>query len=163
VSGVDLQTLDPAAWRRRVVWVPQRPHLFAGTVADNIRLADPAASDERVEAAGSAARAGFVSELPDGFATRIGEGGAALSAGEARRIALARAFLRDAAVLVLDEPTANLDSQTASDVADAIFDASAGRTTLMITHDATLAARADRIVELEGGRSVAPMPLERAA
>jgi ATP-binding cassette subfamily C protein CydCD len=142
VGGRDLRELDAARWRAGVAWVPQRPHLSAGTVADNIRLADPEASDVRVRSAATAAGIRFGLDLV------VGEGGLALSAGERRRIALARAFLRDAPLLVLDEPTAHLDSRSAAEIGASIERLSRGRTTLLITHDAALARRAGRVVDL---------------
>ncbi len=154
-AGIDLRATDPAAWRRHVAWVPQRPTMFAGTVADNIRLADPGASDERVRAAAAAAGAlGVVDALPRGFATAIGEGGRALSMGQAQRIALARAFLRDAPLLILDEPTAHLDEDAAAAAGAAIERLLPGRTALLIVHRPALAAVADRVVRLEAGRIV---------
>jgi thiol reductant ABC exporter CydD subunit len=158
IDGRDLRDLDPDAWRGQLAWLPQRPHVFAASIADNIRLADPGASDLRVRAAAAAAGATFLGDL----STPIGEGGRALSAGEARRVALARAFLRDAALLVLDEPTAHLDAASAGALADAIERLAVGRTTMLITHDPALAARADRIVVVEEGR-VAPTALARRA
>lgn len=156
-AGVDLRDTDPAAWRRQVAWVPQRPTMFAGTVADNIRLADPGASDERVRAAAIAAGAlSVVDALPLGFATAIGEGGRALSMGQAQRIALARAFLRDAPLLILDEPTAHLDEDAAAAAGAAIERLLPGRTALLIVHRPALAAAADRVVRLEAGRIVSP-------
>lgn len=161
-GGVDLRDVDPADWHRQVAWVPQRARMFAGSVADNVRLADPDATDRSVRSALAAAGAArFVTALPDGIATRIGDGGRPLSAGEAQRIALARAFLRDAPLLVLDEPTAHLDAETAAHVDAAIVRLAAGRTTLLIAHRATLAAKADRVVTLAGGRAgrdAAPEP-----
>jgi thiol reductant ABC exporter CydD subunit len=152
-AGVDLRDADPRAWRRQIAWVPQRPTVFAGSVADNIRLGDPDASDERVLAAAQAANAlGFISTLPHGLATAIGDGGRPLSAGQAQRVALARAFLRDAPLLVLDEPTAHLDASSAGAVSDAVQRLSTGRTTLLIVHHPALAARGDRVVTLEAGR-----------
>ena len=152
-GGVDLATCDAAAWRARIAWVPQRPTLFRGTVADAIRLGDPDASDARVEEAARLACADeFVRELPDGYATVVGDGGRALSAGQARRLALARAFLRDADLLVLDEPTADLDPVTAEAVGEAIARVAEGRTVLLITHRADLRPLADRVVALEDGR-----------
>jgi ABC-type transport system involved in cytochrome bd biosynthesis fused ATPase/permease subunit len=163
VGDDDLRDLDLAAWRRTLAWLPQRPHLFAETIADNIALADPGADRARIRRAARAAGAAFVDSLPDGFETRIGEGGAQLSAGEARRIGLARALLREGPLLVLDEPTAHLDADTAASVAEAILRASVGRTTLLITHDEALARRADRVVFLDGGRAVSRAPIAMAA
>jgi thiol reductant ABC exporter CydD subunit len=159
VGGVDLRDGDPAAWRRRVAWVAQRPGLIAGTVADNVRMADPGASDERVRAALAAANAGaLVEALPEGFETRVGEGGLPLSAGEAQRVALARAFLRDAPLVILDEPTAALDPAGAALVGDAIERLSAGRTVVIAVHRLALARRADRVVVLDAGRIVESGP-----
>ena len=148
VDGHDLGTLDPDWWRRQVGWLPQRPTMFRGTIRDNIALGDPHASAERVaEAARLAGVDGFVAELRLGYATRIGTGGRGLSAGEQRRIALARALLRDAPLLVLDEPTANLDAETAAAVCAAIGRVAAGRAVLVIEHRPDLVP-ADRRVEL---------------
>ncbi|MGZ4318772.1 MAG: thiol reductant ABC exporter subunit CydD [Gaiellaceae bacterium] len=159
VGGVDLAACDAAAWRAQVAWVPQEPTLFRGTVADNIRLGDPAAADGRVRAAAEQAGAdAFIGGLPDGYGSVVGEGGRGLSAGERQRIALARAFLRDAPLVILDEPTANLDPVNAELVGEAVERLRAGRTVLLIAHSPELAARADRIVRLENGRiaEVAP-------
>jgi len=157
VGEHDLATLDPVAWRRSIALVPQRPTLFRGTVADNIRLGDASASDDRVRRAAELAGADrFVSELSHGYGTLVGEGGRGLSTGERRRIALARAFLRDAPVVVLDEPTADLDPESAALVAEAIDVLRKGRTVLLVAHRLELAARADRIVRLEGGRILEP-------
>jgi thiol reductant ABC exporter CydD subunit len=157
VDGVDLAECDADAWRRQLAWVPQRPTMFRGSVADNIRLGDAGASDDRIRDA--ARRAGadvFVEALPDGYDTVIGDGGRALSAGERRRIALARAFLRDAPLVVLDEPTADLDPASAELVADAVERLSAGRTVLVIAHRPELVQRADRVVELQDGGVCVP-------
>ena len=168
-GGVDLRTVAPEAWHRQVAWVPQRTRVFAGTIADNVRLADPHASDRQVRAALAAAGAGrLAGGLSDGIETRVGDGGRPLSAGEAQRIALARAFLRDAPLLVLDEPTAHLDAETATAVERAIVRLARGRTTLLIAHRPALAARADRVVRLAGGRAVeeratAPRPAAQPA
>ena len=149
VGGVDLAQADLDAWRRNVAWVPQRPYLFAGTIADNIRLGAAAASDDAVrEAAVLAHAAGFVDALPDGFATRLGDGGAGLSAGQRQRIALARAFLRDAPILLLDEPTSNLDGDAEGEVMDAVRRLAVGRTVLLVTHRPSLLDLADRVVDL---------------
>ena len=154
-GGVDLREIDADAWRARVSWAPQRGRLFAGTVAENLRLGAPDATDAELEAALAAVDAlGLVAELPDGLETRLGDGGRALSAGQAQRLVVARALVRRAPLLVLDEPTASLDGPTAERVADGVLAAARGRTTLLITHDPALAARADRVVELRHGRIV---------
>lgn len=159
-GGVDLRDVNPADWRRRVAWLPQRPRLFRGTVADNVRLGAPDASLERVRAALRAAGAEeVVAALPGGLHTPLGEGGRALSAGQAQRIALARAFAREAPLVVLDEPTAHLDGPAAHAAAESIRRLAEGRTALMIVHRPELAREgADRIVELDGGRVRVPHP-----
>jgi ABC-type transport system involved in cytochrome bd biosynthesis fused ATPase/permease subunit len=155
VGAVDLATCDAAAWRRHVAWLPQRPTLFRGTVGDNIRLGDRGADDRRVgTAAELAGVAEFARELPDGFATVVGDGGRPLSSGQARRIALARAFLRDAPLVILDEPTAHLDAEAAEGVGEAVERLREGRTILLVAHREELVRRADRIVTLEAGRIV---------
>lgn len=152
-GGVDLARCDPARWRSQVGWVPQRPTLFRGTVADNIRLGAPAATGSEVRAAAAAAGADdFVRALPKGYDTVVGDGGRPLSAGEVRRVALARAFLRDVPLAVLDEPTADLDPDSAELVARAVERLLADRTVLLVTHRRDLEARADRVVRLAGGR-----------
>jgi thiol reductant ABC exporter CydD subunit len=159
VGGRDLATLDAAAWRARIGFVPQRPTLFRGTVEENIRLGDPTAGLDRVHAAAELAGAhAFVSRLPDGYDTVVGEGGRQLSAGERRRLGLARAFLRDAPRVLLDEPTADLDPVSAALVADAIERLRAGRTVLLVAHRPELAARADRVVLLDRGRILERTP-----
>ncbi len=155
VGGHDLRSLDRDGWRRRLAWVPQRATVFRGTVADNIRLGDPAANDDQVRAAARLAGAdAFVVALPDGYATVVGDGGRPVSAGEGQRLALARAFLRDAELVVLDEPTANLDPANAAAIGEALERLADGRTVLVIAHSPELARRADRIVRLEDGRIV---------
>ncbi len=146
----DLADLDPDAWRAQIAWVPQRPHLFAGTVAANIRLGRPDASDAEVRAAAEAAHAReFIEALPQGFDTPLGERGLGLSAGQRQRIALARAFLRDAPLLLLDEPTSNLDAESEAAVVDAVSRLAATRTVLLVAHRPALIALADRTVSLE--------------
>jgi ABC-type transport system involved in cytochrome bd biosynthesis fused ATPase/permease subunit len=162
-GGADLAGCDPAAWRAQLAWVPQRVTLFRGSVADNIRLGDAGASEERVrEAAVLAAADGFVTALPDGYDTAIGDGGRPLSAGQARRIALARAFLRDAPLVILDEPTADLDPESAELVGEAVTRLGEGRTVLVIAHRPELVRRADRVVTLANGRVVETTPAEAA-
>ena len=154
-GAVDLAACDAAAWRAQVAWVPQRPTLFRGTVAENIRLGDDAAVGKRRRAAAALAGADtFVRELPDGYETLVGEGGRPLSAGQLQRIALARAFLRDAPLVILDEPTANLDPESAELIGVAVDRLRAGRTVLLIAHRPELARRADRVVTLAAGRTV---------
>jgi thiol reductant ABC exporter CydD subunit len=149
-GGVDLRRLSPEAWRRRTAWVPQKVKLFAGTLADNIALAEPQAQRQRVQwAARAAGLEPLLAGLPQGLDTVVGDGGRRLSGGEAQRVALARAFLSDPSLVVLDEPTANLDRATGDAVAESIIELAKGRTMLLITHDRRLAERAERIVELK--------------
>jgi thiol reductant ABC exporter CydD subunit len=149
VGDVDLATVDPGTWRKSIAWAPQRPHLFAGTVADNVLLGRPEAGPAEVyHALEAAGLAGTVAKLPDGPHTLLGERGAGLSAGERQRLALARAFLRDPELLLLDEPTANLDGQTEADVLDAVRRLAHGRTVVMVAHRPALVAMADRVVNL---------------
>lgn len=152
IAGVDLAELSPEHWRERIAWVPQRPHLFAGTVAENVRLARPAAGDGEVTAALKDAGAWeFVSALPRGAETVLGEGGVGLSAGQRQRLALARAFLADRPVLLLDEPTAALDGETEAGIVDAVRRLSVGRTVLLVVHRPALLAVADRVVRMTAG------------
>lgn len=155
VNGVDLAALDADGWRARVAWVGQRPHLFSGSIADNIRMGDPNATPEQViRAAQDAGAHEFIMRLPQGYDTPCGERGAHLSGGQAQRIAIARAFLRDAPLLVLDEATANLDPDTEAHVTAALARLIRGRTALVIAHRMNTIATADRIAVLAGGRVV---------
>ncbi|MGQ7294868.1 thiol reductant ABC exporter subunit CydD [Quadrisphaera sp. KR29] len=159
VDGVPLAGLDPGAWRDRVALVPERPWLLPGPVAENVRLGAPGASDAEVEAALRRARVwDVVAALPQGVATPLGEDGARLSGGERLRIALARAFAKDAAVVVLDEPTSQLDGRTESEVLAALDELAAGRTVLTITHRSAPLGLHDRVVHLVGGRVVETAP-----
>ncbi|MFE7170171.1 thiol reductant ABC exporter subunit CydD [Streptomyces sp. NPDC057616] len=159
VGGVDLGEADLERWRSRIAWVPQRPHLFAGTVAENVRLARPDADDAAVERAlADAGALEFVRALPDGTDTLLGEDGAGLSAGQRQRLALARAFLADRPVLLLDEPTAALDGATEAEVVAAVRRLSAGRTVLLVVHRPALLGPADRVVRLDA--PAAPAPVE---
>ncbi|NED89310.1 thiol reductant ABC exporter subunit CydD [Streptomyces sp. SID11233] len=157
VGGTDLADLSPERWRERIAWVPQRPHLFAGTIAENVRLARPEADDSAVTAALRDAGAyDFVAALPDGAATLLGEDGAGLSAGQRQRLALARAFLADRPVLLLDEPTASLDGETEAGIVEAVRRLAAGRTVLLVVHRPALLSVADRVVTLEPGATAGP-------
>jgi len=155
VGGTPLTELDARAWRRLVAWVPQAPHLFAGTVAENIRLGRPEASDaEVVEALRAAQAVDLLEVLPEGIDTPIGEGGARLSGGQAQRIALARALLKDAPVLVLDEATSHLDPELEARLAAATRRLLRGRTALVIAHRLATVRDADEVVVLDRGRIV---------
>jgi ATP-binding cassette subfamily B protein len=129
--------------------------LFHGSVADNIRFGRPGASDEQLRAAADAANASeFIDQLPDGFDTLIGERGVRLSGGQKQRLAIARALLRDAPILVLDEATSAVDTHTELLIQEALTRLMARRTTLVIAHRLSTVRHADRIVVLEGGRVV---------
>ncbi|WP_433389846.1 thiol reductant ABC exporter subunit CydD [Micromonospora sp. KLBMP9576] len=153
VGGVDLADADADGWRQQVAWVPQRAHLFAATLADNIRLGTPDTPDTALATAvRDAALDDVVAGLPDGLATVLGERGHGLSSGQRQRVALARAFLRDAPVVLLDEPTARLDTAAEAVVLDATRRLVAGRTALLVAHRPALLADADRILRIEDGR-----------
>ncbi len=160
VDGQDLSQIDPANWRAGLAWVPQIPYLFPGSVAENLRLARPQASKADLEQAARLAEADdFIRALPQGYDTPLGERGARLSAGQIQRLTLARAFLRDAPLLILDEPTAHLDPASEAAVQAAIERLLAGRTALVIAHRRPTLRRADQIIALEGGRVASPRPL----
>ncbi|MET8198709.1 thiol reductant ABC exporter subunit CydD [Micromonospora taraxaci] len=166
VGGVDLATADPDAWRRQLAWVPQRAHLFAASLADNIRLGAPdTPPDALATAVRDAALDDVVAGLPDGLDTLLGERGHGLSSGQRQRVALARAFLRDAPVVLLDEPTARLDTAAEAVVLDATRSLVAGRTALLVAHRPALLADADRILRIEDGRvtELTPEPTGKAA
>jgi thiol reductant ABC exporter CydD subunit len=152
-AGSDLRAFDPDAWRSQIAWVPQRPTLFTGTVAENLALYAPKASRAQIQQAAQAVGAEqLIQELPQGFDTPIGEGARRLSAGQARRIALARVFLADRPLLVLDEPTAHLDEESAHELADALELLARGRTTLLIVHHPLLSELADHVHLIGDGR-----------
>jgi len=155
VDGTALADLPADAWRAQVAWAPQMPYLFNASVADNIRLAHPAASRaEVIEAARQAHAHEFIQALPHGYDTVIGERGARLSGGQAQRIALARAFLKDAPFVILDEATAHLDPDTETLVQASIERLLRGRTALVIAHRLHTVRHADRIVVLDRGQIV---------
>jgi ATP-binding cassette subfamily B protein len=152
IGGLDLRDLDPAEIYRHVSVVFQDVYLFDDTVRANIAMARPDATDEEVEAAARAANVhDFVSRLPGGYGTRVGEIGGALSGGERQRISIARAILKDAPVVLLDEPTAALDTESEVAVQNAIDALVADRTVLVIAHRLTTVAGADQILVLENG------------
>ncbi len=160
VGGADLASVPLDEWRSQIAWVPQHPYLFAASVADNIALGRPSASPGDIRAAALAAgAAGFIEDLPQGYATMVGERGLRLSAGQRQQIALARAFLRDAPLLLLDEPAAHLDAATAARLDAALGTPPAapsafapGRTVLQVSHHAPRRAGADRVLTLDNGR-----------
>ena len=155
VGDRPLSTIDIAEWRRGIAWVPQRPHLFHGSVADNIRLARPDASDDDMRRAAAEAGANeFVAAMPAGYETAVGEGGARLSGGQRQRIAIARAFLADARLVILDEATSNLDPASEAVIRDAIARLSRRRTVVIVSHRLRLVSVADEVVVLDGGRVV---------
>jgi ATP-binding cassette subfamily C protein CydD len=157
-NGVPVAQLDPQCWLGAVAWVSQQTTLFPGTLRDNLMLAAPDASADALWQACRDAHADtFIAALPQGLDTRIEEGGAGLSGGQIQRIALARAFLKDAPVLLLDEPTANLDRDSERLVVAALGVLSRGRTVVTLTHRHDTAQGADRVLRLEQGRLV---PLE---
>ena len=154
-DGIPAQSIAPEVWRRHMAWVPQEPRLLAAGVADNIRLARPDATDTEVkEAARRAGADQFIEQLPQGWDTPIGMRGARLSGGEAQRLALARAFLKDAPFLILDEPGAGLDPSSLEVLEQAMSQLLKGRTALIIAHRLSTVRSADRVVVLDKGRVI---------
>jgi ATP-binding cassette subfamily C protein CydD len=155
VGNTPLASIDTAVWRSELAWVPQRPHLFYGTVADNIRIAKPSASSkEIIDAALAAGAHRFIQQLPQGYDTPIGENGVRLSGGERQRLAIARAFLKDASLLVLDEATSHLDAENEASIDDALSRLLVGRTALIISHRIKLAHASDLVYVMCKGRLV---------
>lgn len=155
IDGVNLALLPADQWRERIAWVSQSPYLFNGTIADNIRFSRPDASPHAiVEAAQRADAHTFIMQLPQGYETPCGERGLRLSGGQAQRIALARAFLRDAPLLILDEPTSQLDSDSEAEITGTLLKLMEGRTVLWIAHRLATVLHADHIVVMENGRIV---------
>lgn len=152
VDGVDLREVDLEDWRRQVAWVPQHPHLFAGTIADNVRLGAAGASTIDVRRAARAAHAAeFIEQRPGGYQARLGDRGAGLSAGQRQRVALARAYLKDAPVVLLDEPTARLDLHSEAALTASAAEVLRGRTAIVVAHRPALLRAVDRVVGLRSG------------
>ena len=161
LAGVDLRELDKHALRDRIAIVAQTPVLFNATLAENIRFGRPAASDAEIElAARRACIHDFILSLPDGYATLVGERGGSLSGGQRQRIAIARAFLKDAPILILDEATSALDSESEAMIQKALGELIQGRTTFMIAHRFSSIRHATRILVFDHGRIVADGPHE---
>jgi ATP-binding cassette, subfamily B, bacterial len=155
LDGVALDRLSLASLRRQLALVPQDPWMLDGTIAENIAFGRPDAGEAAVRSAGGLALVDeFADRLPDGWDTVVGEGGVRLSGGQRRRVALARALVRDASVLLLDEPTSGLDAASEDAVLRALERAVRGRTVVTVSHQLALAARADRVIVLQGGRVV---------
>ena len=155
IDGVDLRDVDPREARARIALVPQDPVIFASSARENIRFGRPGASDAEVEAAARTASAhAFLSTLPEGYDTELGERGVTLSGGQRQRVAIARAVLRDAPILLLDEATSALDAESESLVQRALEALSEGRTTLVIAHRLATVLGADRIVVMDEGRVI---------
>jgi ABC-type multidrug transport system fused ATPase/permease subunit len=152
-DGVPLGEVDPALWRTQVAWVPQAPTIFAGTVAENIALGNPQATEQEIRSAAERAGASdFIADLGRGYDTRLGESGLRLSGGQRQRLAIARALLLDSPVVVFDEFTAHLDPATEASVLDAAAELFAGRTALLIAHRTSTQRLADRVVRIDSGR-----------
>jgi ATP-binding cassette, subfamily C, bacterial CydD len=157
VGDTDLAELELRAWRAQIAWVPQRPHLFAGSVARNIALGQPGASRPAIHrAADLAGAAEFIEAWPAGYDTVLGEQALQLSSGQRQKIALARAFLRNAPLLLLDEPAAHLDPLSAHQIAGSIAALPGDRTIVLVTHGPSWIDDACRVVRLDGGRLQAP-------
>jgi ATP-binding cassette subfamily B protein len=156
IEGVPVERLDPLDLRRCFAWVSQTPALFFGTVEDNIRYGNPAASVEQVQAAARIAHAHeFIELLPQGYQTHLGDGGMGLSGGQRQRLAIARALLADAPILLLDEATSALDAQSEHLIQQALPTLMKGRTTLVIAHRLATVQNADRIAVMDQGKLVA--------
>jgi ATP-binding cassette subfamily B protein len=159
LDGMDLRQLRLRDLRNQFAVVLQDPLLFSCSVAENIAYASPGATEKQVVAAASAANAhDFISRLPQGYQTRLGERGVTLSGGERQRLSLARAFLKNAPILILDEPTSAVDSHTESQILAAMERLAHGRTTFMIAHRLNTLAICNRIIRLHAGRIVPDDP-----
>ena len=159
LGGFPLSEWNETDLRASVTFISQRPHIFTGTIAENIGLAEPAAGADAIRKAAERAVVGaFADALPEGLDTLVGEGGYGLSGGQIQRIGLARLYLTDPALVILDEPTAHLDPVTETQVLDAVQDFCAKRTLIIMTHSGTVAARAGKVMRMAGGKLL-PTPL----
>lgn len=155
INDIDLNELDRTAWREKIGWVPQNPHLFYGSVRDNIKLGMPDAPDGAVQEAARLCRASdFIGTLPQTYNTLIGERGYGLSGGQVQRIALARALLRSAPLMLLDEPSAALDRETETALQDTFLKHTEEKTVLTIAHRLHTIQKADQIIVLDQGQVV---------
>jgi ATP-binding cassette subfamily B protein len=155
IDGVDLRDLQLRSLREQISVVLQDPLLFSGTIGENIRYGRLDATQEEIEAAARAANAhGFIAALPEGYATELGEGGSHISGGERQRISVARAFLKDAPILILDEPTSSIDSRTEAVILDSLDDLMEGRTSFIVAHRLSTVRHADQILVLDKGQVV---------
>jgi ATP-binding cassette subfamily C protein CydD len=153
IDGDDLGVIPTEIWRKNIAWVSQSPYLFNTTIAENIRFGRPDATEaERIAAAQAAGAHNFILQLPDGYQTLCGERGLRLSGGQAQRIALARALLRKSPLLILDEPTSNLDPDSEAELLRGLKEFASDRTILLVTHRLRMAVSADHILVLEKGK-----------
>ena len=156
LDGIDIKMMNRLDFRKSIALVPQDPVIFASTVMENIRFGNPEASDEEIyEAARAASAHEFITELPQGYETYVGERGVMLSGGQQQRVAIARAILRNAPVLLLDEATSALDAENERSVQKAFDHLSMGRTTIVVAHRLATVKKADRIIVLDKGKIVA--------
>ena len=155
LDGIDVRDLSLNALRGAIGIVPQEPVLFSGTIRENVEYARPGATEEDITQAARAAHAlEFIERLPNGWDTRVGERGVKLSGGQRQRVAIARVFLKDPAIVILDEATSSLDTESERYVEEALEELLQGRTTLLIAHRMSTVRRADRVVVLDEGTIV---------
>ncbi len=155
IGGVPIDTVPQSALRRTVAYVPQDPSMFHRSIADNIRVGRPDATDAAVRRAADLAHAAeFIEALPDGYDTMVGERGVKLSGGQRQRVAIARAILKDAPILVLDEATSSLDSESEASIQDALLTLLKGRTALVIAHRLSTVRRMDELIIMDRGAIV---------
>jgi len=160
LDGMDLRDYKLADLRNQFALVPQEPVLFSTSIEENIAYARPDATKEEIEAAATAANAhGFISRLPEGYQTVVGERGLRLSGGERQRISLARAFLKNSPILILDEPTSSVDIKTESAIIEALERLIQGRTTFVIAHRASTLIRCNVLLQIDNGELVATVPV----